>query len=89
MILEFDPDADAIYLRLSAIGPGEVAETVELTPFILLDLDAAGAPLGVEFVRADELVPFLRRHADRLIRLPDDLAALAHELTKSRAHHAA
>lgn len=89
MILEFDPDADAIYLRFRDIGSGEVAETVELSPFVNLDLDEAGAPLGVEFVRADDLVPFLRRHADRLVRLPDDFTALAPGWRKGSADHAA
>jgi uncharacterized protein YuzE len=58
MQFHFDEEANALY---SAIAPGEVARTVELTDLVYVDVDAQGAPLGIEFVSADEFVPFLRR----------------------------
>jgi uncharacterized protein YuzE len=53
---------------------GKVAETVEVEHMIVVDLDADGQPLGIEFVNADDFLPFLRRHAEPLT-LPDDLVA--------------
>jgi uncharacterized protein YuzE len=35
-----------------------------LTDSVYVDVDAEGALLGIEFVIADEFVPFLRAHAD-------------------------
>lgn len=51
MRIEFDPSADALYLRLRF---GDVAETVELSDNIYLDVDSDGHVLGAEFVNAAE-----------------------------------
>jgi uncharacterized protein YuzE len=54
----FDEDANALYI---ALHEGRVARTIEITDMVYVDVDASGTPLGVEFVSADEFVPFLRR----------------------------
>ena len=51
-------EANALYI---AIRAGEVVRTIEVTDMVYIDVDADGAPLGIEFVSADEFVPFLRR----------------------------
>ena len=58
MQFRFDQDANALYIVISA---GEIARTIELTDMVYVDVDVTGAPLGIEFVSADEFVPFLRR----------------------------
>jgi uncharacterized protein YuzE len=41
-----------------------VARTIELTDSVYADVDAEGAPIGLEVVHADEFVPSLHNHAD-------------------------
>jgi uncharacterized protein YuzE len=48
MDVTYDPEADAVYLRISQ---GQVAETQEAGPFIY-DLDAEGRILGIEILSA-------------------------------------
>ncbi len=43
----YDPDADAMYLRIAPKGT-KVAQTRELEPGIMLDLDAEGRVIGIE-----------------------------------------
>ena len=58
---ELDPEVNALYVRFAR---GEVARTVEIeNDAVYLDVDANGGPLGIEFVDADDVVPFLRRHS--------------------------
>ncbi len=47
MKIEFDPKADAMYIRLKA---GTVAESDEVRPGVVLDFDAAGRVLGIEML---------------------------------------
>ena len=47
MKIEYDPKADAIYIRLKA---GTVAESDEVRPGVLLDFDAEGKVLGIEML---------------------------------------
>src|SRR5215218_9188803 len=58
MQFRFDEEANALYI---AIAAGKVVHTIEVTDMVYIDVDADGAPLGIEFVSADEFVPFLRR----------------------------
>jgi uncharacterized protein YuzE len=58
MQFQFDQDANALYI---ALHEGPVAQTIEITDMVYVDVDASGTPLGIEFVSADEFVPFLRR----------------------------
>jgi uncharacterized protein YuzE len=59
--IRLDRDVNALYIRLRA---GKVSRTVELTDSVYVDMDDQDAPLGIEFINADEFVPFLREHAD-------------------------
>jgi uncharacterized protein YuzE len=81
MMLEYDPEVNALYLRFRPPKANQVVETVELEHFVNLDLDDAGEPVGIEFVSADDFLPFLRRHAQdaRSLNLPEDLARLVTE----------
>ena len=47
MKIEYDPKADAIYIRLIA---GIVAESDEVRPGVVFDFDAAGRVLGIEML---------------------------------------
>jgi len=47
MKIEYDPKADAMYIRLKA---GTVAESDEVRPGVVLDFDAEGKVLGIEML---------------------------------------
>ena len=47
MKIEYDPKADAIYIRLLA---GEVTESDEVRPGIVLDFDSNGRVPGIEML---------------------------------------
>ena len=47
MKIEYDPKADAMYIRLIA---GTVAESDEVRPGVVFDFDAAGRILGIEML---------------------------------------
>jgi uncharacterized protein YuzE len=61
MEFQLDRDVNALYIKL---GPGKVLRTVELTDSVYVDVGADDTPLGIEFLKADEFVPFLRQHAN-------------------------
>ncbi|MDE3073894.1 MAG: DUF2283 domain-containing protein [Chloroflexota bacterium] len=68
MKMEYDPEAGAAYVRLSA---KPVAKTEEVAPGVILDLDADGLPVGVELLdaggdespRVEIVLPPRRAHA--------------------------
>lgn len=45
MKLEFDPEADAVYLELS---PAEVDRSEEIRPGVVVDYDSTGEVVGIE-----------------------------------------
>lgn len=47
MKIEYDPKADAMYIRLLA---GTVADSDEVRPGVVFDFDAAGRVLGIEML---------------------------------------
>lgn len=47
MKIEYDPKADAMYIRLLA---GTVVESDEVRPGVVFDLDADGRVLGIEML---------------------------------------
>lgn len=49
MKVNFDAEADALYVRFSE---SEIAETVELRPGVMLDCDANGKIVGLEILDA-------------------------------------
>jgi uncharacterized protein YuzE len=62
MEFQLDRDVNALYIKLRS---GNVSRTIELTDSVYVDLDAQDNPLGIEFVNADEFLPFLRDHRRR------------------------
>lgn len=46
--IEFDPEADALYIYLRHFGEDEVAETVEVDKGIYMDMDKDHLPIGIE-----------------------------------------
>jgi uncharacterized protein YuzE len=52
VIIEYDPQADALYAQLRE---GEIAETLETNKYIYTDVDQEGQPLGIEIL-------FVTRH---------------------------
>jgi uncharacterized protein YuzE len=47
---QYDPDAEAAYIRMSQ---GEVAETIEVTESLYIDVDENGDPIGIEILGVD------------------------------------
>lgn len=49
-ILTYDPDVQALYIKLTGAA---IAETVELSRTVYVDVDASGEPVGFEILNAD------------------------------------
>lgn len=47
--ITYDPDANALYVRFSQ---GEIAETLELSESVYVDVDSDGVPVGFEVLDA-------------------------------------
>ena len=60
---EYSSDENLLYV---ALGDGPAAETIELEESVYVDVDADGRPIGVEFLNADDFLPFLARHGGQL-----------------------
>ena len=54
MRVRFDEQADALYLRLD---DSPVAESEEVRPGVVLDLDQRGEIVGIEILRVAERLP--------------------------------
>ena len=54
MKIDYDPQADAIYVQLKE---GEVADTLDVSKYIFVDVDEKGIPLGIEIL-------FVSRHLE-------------------------
>jgi len=63
--IEYDPQADAIYIQLRE---GNIAETVETNKYIYADVDQESQPLGIENL-------FVTRHLE-----PEDLTSVTFDL---------
>jgi uncharacterized protein YuzE len=48
--VQYDADAEAVYIRFSV---AEVAETVEVSDSLYIDVDANGDPIGIEVLGVD------------------------------------
>lgn len=79
MKLTLDATVRSLYLR---IAPGRVAETIELADLIAADVDESGRTLGIEFIHADDLAPFLREHSDVAV-LPSRLTYVSLDRNKA------
>ncbi|MBK7202320.1 MAG: DUF2283 domain-containing protein [Anaerolineae bacterium] len=53
MQIDYDPQADAIYIRLRA---GEVDDTLTVGKYVFVDVDRDGVPLGLEIVFAGRIL---------------------------------
>jgi uncharacterized protein YuzE len=53
MKIDYDPQADAIYIQLRE---GEIEDTLEVGKYIFADVDADGVPLGLEILFAGRLL---------------------------------
>ncbi|MBE2199650.1 MAG: DUF2283 domain-containing protein [Anaerolinea sp.] len=53
MQIDYDPDADAIYIRLRE---GEVDDTQVVNKYVYVDLDENGRPLGLEIFFASHIL---------------------------------
>lgn len=53
MQIDYDPQADAIYVRFR---PGEVDDTLAVGKYIYVDVDADGVPLGLEILFAGRVL---------------------------------
>ena len=64
MKIEYDPKADAIYIRLIA---GTVAESDEVRPGVVFDFDTAGRVLGIEMLDVSQRTDNPRELAMELV----------------------
>lgn len=64
MKIEYDPQADAMYIRLR---DGTVAESDEVRPGVVFDLDAQGRVLGIEMLDVSERTDNPREIAMQLV----------------------
>ncbi len=64
MKIEYDPKADAMYIRLIA---GTVVESDEVRPGVVFDFDAAGRVLGIEMLDVSQRTDNPRELAMELV----------------------
>ncbi len=64
MKIEYDPKADAMYIRLIA---GTVVENDEVRPGVVFDIDAAGRVLGIEMLDVSQRTDNPRELAMELV----------------------
>ena len=64
MKIEYDQQADAMYIRLKA---GAVAESEEVRPGVVLDFDAEGKVLGIEMLDVSDRTDNPRELAMELV----------------------
>ncbi len=55
--ITYDKEADAVYIYLKDIFPGEVVKTISLNESINIDLDSEGKTLGIEVLDASKNLP--------------------------------
>jgi uncharacterized protein YuzE len=53
MQIDYDPQADTIYIRL---GPDEVDDTIQVSEYIYVDVDGEARPLGIEILFASRVL---------------------------------
>lgn len=64
MKIEYDPKADAMYIRLAA---GTVVDSDEVRPGLVLDFDADGRVLGIEMLDVSQRTDNPRELAMELV----------------------
>jgi len=53
----FDKEADAVYIYLKDISPGEVVKTISLNDSVNINLDSEGKAIGIEILEASKNLP--------------------------------
>ena len=53
MKVNYDPKADALYIRLRS---GKIDESDEIGEGVIVDYDSSGKPIGIEFLNAARLL---------------------------------
>jgi len=53
MQIDYDPQADAVCIRLRT---GEVGDTLEASKYVYVDVDENGVPLGLEILFAGRML---------------------------------
>jgi uncharacterized protein YuzE len=71
MLVQYDTEAEATYVEL--VDGAAVARTVEVSDLVMVDVDADGRPVGVEFVVPPRRITddMLHALADRFHELKD------------------
>ena len=64
MKIEYDPKADAMYIRLAN---GAVSDSDEVRPGVVLDFDAEGNVLGIEMLNVSLRTPNPREMAFEML----------------------
>ncbi len=84
MIVSYDPEVGATYVEL--LVEHAVARTVSVSDLVMVDLDAHGEPVGVEFAVGPKqiTVEMLDRLADRFPTLKDFRYSQQWLLTEAR-----
>lgn len=67
MRVQYDPSADAMYIRLA---DGEVADSDEVREGVVLDYDASGRVLGIEVLNLSQRADNPREMAFELMGAP-------------------
>ena len=57
MKVNYDRQADAAYIYLKKISPGEVKHTIELDKNIILDFNSQKKLVGIEILSASKVIP--------------------------------
>lgn len=68
-MIRFEYAADQKLLCIT-VGAGPAAETIEIEESVYVDLNDDGQPIGVEFLNAPDLLPFLERQGG-VFSVPD------------------
>jgi uncharacterized protein YuzE len=75
MKFHYYPETDSLYIDLSA---NVSVDSIEVTPGVVLDLDAHGRPVGIDIDHASQVVDLSRLEAESL-----PITSLSLEATKA------
>lgn len=74
MQIDYDPQADAFYIRLK---DGDVDDTLEAGRYVFVDVDSAGVPLGLEMLFAGRMISYAEL-AGEILHKASDVASEGH-----------
>jgi uncharacterized protein YuzE len=67
MRITYDKDANAAYIYIKEISPGEVVQTISLNDNLNIDLDSNGKTLGIEILDANKNLPSVALNSAEVI----------------------